>query len=265
MLAEKIRNLAAHFEDHRTSGLPMTETQARAFGMELNDCANQADAMSRNGQPSDQVAIVPDGKHEIKGKIYMGDGRGGFQPIETIKAQHLLEDEVTRKIISYAIPLSEQVGRFKSHSFADISGHEAVLAQEYNATLGGRKGNKTLQTVDALFKVQIRIADHLEFGPELQTAKSLFDQCLNEWAADTQPELRSLVTDAFQTDKAGNINRTRIFMLLRVDSEDERFLEAQRATRDAIRVVGSKAYILCHRRESYDAEWKLIPINVAKV
>jgi hypothetical protein len=212
-----------------------------------------------------ETPIVPDGRHEIHGNIYMGDGKGGFQPIETIKPQHLLEDEATRKILRYAIPLSDQIARFKSHTFDDIGAHEALLAQEYNATLGGRKGNKTLQTVDGLFKVQVRIADHLEFGPELQTAKSLFDQCLNEWAADTQPELRSLITDAFQTDKAGNISRTRIFVLLRVESQDERFLEAQRATREAIRVVGSKTYITCHRRASHEAEWEHVPINMAKV
>lgn len=59
MLAEKLTDLAESFEDHRTSGLPMTETQARAFALELKDCAAQADAMSRNGYPADDVVNLP--------------------------------------------------------------------------------------------------------------------------------------------------------------------------------------------------------------
>lgn len=149
---------------------------------------------------------IPDGKFEIQGKTYMGDGKGGFQPVETIKTQHLLEDAVVRKILGYAMPLSEQIARFKAHCYEDIGAHEAYLAQEYNAKVGGPKGNKTLQTVDGLFKVQEKIADHLDFGPELQVAKQLFDECLNEWAADAPPEVRTLIIDAFDTDKEGNLN-----------------------------------------------------------
>ena len=59
MLAEKLNGLAANFEDHRTSGLPMSETQARAFADELKDCAAQADAMSRSGYPADNIVNLP--------------------------------------------------------------------------------------------------------------------------------------------------------------------------------------------------------------
>jgi hypothetical protein len=59
MLAEKLTDLAACFEDHRTSGLPMSETQARAFADALKDCAAQADAMSRSGYRADTVVSLP--------------------------------------------------------------------------------------------------------------------------------------------------------------------------------------------------------------
>ncbi|MCZ4259207.1 DUF3164 family protein, partial [Sulfitobacter sp. G21635-S1] len=123
-----------------------------------------------------------------------------------IKAQHLLEDETVRKIISYALPLSEQVSRFKAHTFSDIGGFEALLAQEYDAKIGGRKGNKTLMTVDGLYMIKVAVSDRIDFGPEMQVAKELFDECLNEWSADARAELRGLVTDAFNTDKEGKIN-----------------------------------------------------------
>ena len=208
---------------------------------------------------------IPDGRTEIDGKVYMGDGKGGFQPIETIKAQHLLEDEAVRKILGYAIDLSDQVKRFKEYTFDDIGAHEAILAQEYETRLGGKKGNKTLHSVDRLFKVQVQIADHIDFGPELQIAKTLVDECLNEWASDAGPELRTIVTSAFNTDKAGQINRSEIFMLLRLDIADKRWQQAMRAISDAMRVVGSKTYVRCYQRASFEAKWEAVAIDLAKV
>lgn len=208
-------------------------------------------------------AEIPDGRHEIHGKEYMGDGKGGFQPVEMIKPQHLLEDETVRKILGYAVGLSDQMGRFKEHCFADIASHEAILAQEYDATLGGKKGNKTLQSVDGLFQVKVQVSDNITFGPEMQTAKSLFDECLRDWASDARPELRSLVENAFNTDKEGQISRTHIFLLLRQESEDERWTKGQQAIRDAMRVTGSKTYLRCYRRESHDAKWEPVPLDLA--
>ena len=83
----------------------------------------------------------------------------------------------------YALELSDQIARFKEHTFDDVGGFDAILEQKYGATIGGAKGNKTLRGVDGLYKVQVQVADHIDFGPELQIAKGLVDECLNEWSA----------------------------------------------------------------------------------
>lgn len=207
---------------------------------------------------------IGDGRTSIAGKPYMGDGKGGLQPVELIKPQHLLEDETVRKIVGHAVELSAQVARFKEHTFDDIGAFEALLAQEYDARKGGAKGNMTLMSVDGLFKVTVQIADHIDFGPELQIAKELVDECLNEWAADSRAEIRTIVTRAFNTDKAGQINRSEVFMLLRLEITDPRWLKAMQAIRDAMRVVGSKTYVRCYRRAAHDAPWRAITIDLAK-
>lgn len=209
-------------------------------------------------------APIPDGRRVIDGNIYMGDGRGGLQPIEGIKAQHLLEDETVRTIIGYGLALSEQIARFKEHTFDDIGGFEAILAQEYGAQIGGKKGNKTLMSVDGLFKVTVSVADRVTFGSELQQAKALFDECLLEWSSEANHELRGIVQDAFNTDKEGTVNRALIFVLLRRESEDPRWQRGQDAIRDAMRVVGTRTYVRCYRRASHDADWQAITIDLAK-
>ncbi|MDP2064182.1 MAG: DUF3164 family protein [Phaeovulum sp.] len=64
---------------------------------------------------------VPDGRFDLNGKPYMADAKGGLKPVEMIKAQDLLQDEVTRKIVGYALELSDQIARFKEHTWAHPS------------------------------------------------------------------------------------------------------------------------------------------------
>lgn len=210
-------------------------------------------------------APIPDGRIDLDGRAYMADGKGNLVPVGLIKAQHLLEDQLVRKIMGFAMALSDQVARFKAHTFDDIGGFEALLAQEYGATIGGAKGNKTLMSHDSLFKISVQVADNVVFGPELQIAKALIDECLNEWAAGTRDEIRAIITRAFNTDKEGQVNRAQIYMLLRLEIEDARWQRAMKAIRDAMRTVGSKTYVRCHRRETFDGPWQPVSIDLAKV
>lgn len=206
----------------------------------------------------------PAGETLVNGKVYMPDAKGNLVPVESIKPADRLEDETVRKIMGYARDLSAQIGRFKAHTFDDLGAFEALLAQEYGAEKGGAKGNKTFMSFDGLMKVQVQVQDYIDFGPQLQIAKALVDECLNEWAADSRPEIRAIVTRAFNTDKAGQINRAEIFMLLRLEIEDERWKRAMDAIRDAMRVVGSKTYVRCYERRSIDDAWQPVTIDLAK-
>ncbi len=201
---------------------------------------------------------------KVNGRDYMPDAKGNLVPVEAIKPADKLEDETVRKIIGYARDLSAQVGRFKQHTFDDLGDFEALLAQEYGAAKGGAKGNKTFMSFDGLIKVQVQVQDYVDFGPQLQIAKGLVDECLNEWSADSRPEIRAIVTRAFNTDKAGQINRAEIFMLLRLDIEDARWRRAMDAIRDAMRVVGSKTYVRCYERRSIEENWQAVTIDLAK-
>lgn len=209
-------------------------------------------------------APIPSGRTFVGDSVYWLDAKGGLVPEAVVKPQHKIEDELVRKIMGFAVALSDQVARFKEHTFDDISSFEALLAQEYGATVGGEKGNKTLMSHDGLFRVTVQVADNIVFGPELQTAKVLLDECINEWATGARDELRAIVTRAFNTDREGQINRAEVFMLLRLDIEDPRWQRAMQAIRDAMRVVGSKTYVRCHRRDAFDAPWQAVTIDLAK-
>ncbi|WP_017979859.1 DUF3164 family protein [Sphingomonas melonis] len=200
---------------------------------------------------------------DVAGTPYLRDAKGNLVPVASVKPVDLLMDETVRKILDSARGVSAVVAAFKGEAFEDVNALQALISQNYGATLGGKKGNITLVSFDGCQKVQVQVADLLEFGPELQAAKALIDECLTEWAVGSAVELRALVNRVFQVDKEGQINRAELFMLLRVEIEDERWVRAMEAIRDSIRVIGSRTYVRFYDRPAPDAAWHAITIDLA--
>ncbi|WP_208539190.1 DUF3164 family protein [Algihabitans albus] len=196
---------------------------------------------------------------------YVQDAKGRLVPEQQVKGAEALEDQTVRIIMAYAVELANQIDRFYHHTQLDLQTFLLALADQYGASKRGAegKGNVTLTSYDGLLKVQFAVADRLVFGPSLQVAKSLFDECVGEWSADARPELRAIIADAFQTDKEGSVNREAVLRLLRLEIDDLRWEQAQAAIRDAIRVIGTKRYVRFYSRERPDAPWQPIPIDLS--
>lgn len=210
-----------------------------------------------------QPAPMPDGIVDVHGQPHMRTGTGALVPVETIPALKKIRDEMVRREFGFAIAISEQITRFRSHTMANLGAFDALMAQEYNVIVGGDKGNRTYTSFDGLWKIEVRVQDRLAFDAGMQAAKALFDECLREWAEGTRAEMRSIVTNAFDTDKEGQINRTNIFILLGTDSDDPRWQEGQRAIREAMYVIGSKEYLRFSFRDSCRDRWRTLTIDLA--
>jgi len=76
--------------------------------------------------------------------------------------------------------------------------------------VGGRKGNITLTPFDGKYRIVRSVSDRLEFDERLQAAKALIDECIKEWTESSRSEIRALIGNAFQVDKASRINAKRI-------------------------------------------------------
>lgn len=206
---------------------------------------------------------VPDGVIEAHGKNYMADGTGGLRAVENIAPFKLLIDQTVRQEFGFALGIAAQLRRFRGHLMDNLDALDALVLEKYGAKLGGEKGNRTYTSVDGLWQIKIKMQDRVAYGIELQAAKALFDECLTEWAADSRAEMRSIVTNAFNTDTEGQISRANIQALLKTESEDGRWCRGQEAIRDAVYVIGSKEYVLFRFRESHTAEFDTLTINLA--
>ena len=194
---------------------------------------------------------------------YLKNAIGHLVPVASIKPIDMARDSLVNEIVAKARAISGQIGNFKAAAFADIAAFVQLSAEQYNARIGGTKGNVTLLSFDGRYKVLRAIAEHITFDERLQAAKALIDECITDWAQGSRPELQVLVNDAFQVDQTGKVNTARVLGLRRLEINDERWHQAMRAIGEAVQVIGSKSYIRVYERDDTSGEYRAIPLDVA--
>ncbi|WP_061770859.1 DUF3164 family protein [Serratia symbiotica] len=174
-------------------------------------------------------------------------------------------DALVKAIVERAKPLQQALRDFKQDTFADIQALVDLSAEQYGATIGGKKGNVTLYNYDGQFKVQRAMQDRIAFDERIQAAKELIDACVAEWTQGARPELLAIIDQAFTTDKEGDINPGRVLQLRRHDITDPRWLRAMDALAEAVQVVSSKSYIRLYERVGDTDQYVPISLDIAGV
>ena len=195
---------------------------------------------------------------------YMKDRKGRLVPISQISDYDLAMDSFVREQVTAAKAKNADLSEFKDRAFNECYAWLDLVAEKYGRTRGGAKGNVTFSSFDGAQQITIRVQETLTFGPELQIAKDLIDECVTEWSEGANANLRAIISDAFQVDKEGQLNTGRILSLRRVKIQDERWNRAMEAISESLQVAMSKTYI--NFREK-DKSGKLvnIPLDIAAI
>ena len=181
---------------------------------------------------------------------YRRDAKNNLIPLENIKPIDAARDDLVRDIVKNALTVQEVLKAFKTRAFGDISAFLDLSAEQYGVTPRGKKGNVTLTSFDGEHQVKIAISDRITFDERLQTAKELIDQCLFEWTEGARKEIKSIIDDAFQVDKEGKVNQYRLFRLLRIESDSEKWKRAMTALKDSVQVQSSTEYLRLYKRNN---------------
>lgn len=196
---------------------------------------------------------------------YMQDSAGRLVLIEHVKPEHLLEDELVKSLAKEAEELNAALLNFRSKCFIEARAFLDVLHEKYGVKRGGDKGNFHLKAYDGSLRLLISINDCVAFGPELQVAKELVDNCLKRWSNGANKNLSAIVNDAFDVGKEGKLRKDKIFGLLRLNIDDDEWQRAMQAISDSIRVDTTREYVRFHRRATVDGKWEQVPLDMAKV
>lgn len=201
--------------------------------------------------------------NDINENDYMQDAKGRLIPKSMVKPQDQLRDQTVKIIVERFKKSHEVLKDCKVKSMQDISELEEIVAEKYQAKLGGKKGNLTLYSFDGKYKVMRSFADRIVFNEAAKSAEALFKECILEWGQGADPKLVSLVNYAFETDKQGNLSFSKIYSLLHYNINDEKWLRAKQAIIDSMNVAYSKSYIRVYERVGDTEVYKAISLDIA--
>ena len=179
----------------------------------------------------------------------------GFKVTEDdMKPQAVLTHDLVSESIDKALELSATIDKFKRDVFRNINDLVALLAAEYNTDISTDKGNMTFSSFDGKRQIVIGVDDVISFGAEIDIAKKLINEVVDEELGASQSELlRRVAIDAFQADKQGNYNKNRILALrkYRGASKSEKWANAMTALDDGIIAGSTKTYIRFYQKNEW--------------
>lgn len=180
---------------------------------------------------------------------YWLDAAGNKIRLSNIGPVDQMKHEVAMRLTAEAKLLQSAMADFKKTAFDEVMSAKDLIFEKYEVTLGGKKGNISLKAFDGSAEVKVAVAELISFGPELQAAKALIDECIEDWAEGANDNIRTLVEDAFQVNKQGRIDTGRVLGLRRLKMNgpdgqpDPRWSRAMDAIADAVQVNGTATYI----------------------
>jgi hypothetical protein len=193
---------------------------------------------------------------------FMTDSRGRQVPVELVKEIDKLRDQTVRRIADEAMKMKEALADFKQRIRDDIYAFVSLSAEQYGKSWGGKKGNISLATYDGKYRLMIAMDDNITFDERLQVARELIGGCIKKWSDGSRDEIRILVQDAFQVDKAGKVSTARVLGLRRLEIHDPDWQKAMAAITESIQILGSKQYLRFYERNE-QGEYIQIPLDVA--
>lgn len=195
---------------------------------------------------------------------YRQDALGRLVPESTIREIDLTRDRLVQDLAARARKQSDALRAFKNWVLDEITAFVQLSAERFGVQWGGKKGNITLLSYDARFKVVVAVAERIQFDERILVAKDLIDNCIRSWSEGSRPEILALINDAFQVDQQGKISTSRVLSLRGLKIEDEDWKAAMDAISESIMPVGSKTFLRVYERQG-NGEYRPISLDVAGV
>lgn len=195
---------------------------------------------------------------------YRQDAKGNLIPVKNIKPIDLARDDFIRETFAKVRPVHEMMSELKRETMLNTQAFIDLSVEQYGAKRSV-KGNCTLTSFDGKLQIQIAMQDKLRFDERIHAAKSLIDECLNEWTQGSRDELKIIVQQAFDVDKEGKINTAKVLALRRLDIEHEKWQRAMKAIGDSLHTQATREYIRFYERDDETGEYILMNLDFAKL
>lgn len=185
---------------------------------------------------------------------------GNPTPKKNVPSHMKKRDAVVTRIMRRARKLQQHMKREKLRIQNDIEKFNSSISEGAEPI-----GNLQLSDYANLNLVKITQAEVIRFDERLNVAKSIMDKCLRKWTTRSSQNLKAIITDAFNVDKKGNINKYMVFRLLQIEIDDADWKRATALIRESIQVEGTRKYLQFLTRSSKDDEYESLNLNFSSL
>lgn len=197
------------------------------------------------------------------------NAQGHLVPLSQISELDQMKNGVALELCAEALKVQAIIADFKRRALAEMMASKELIFEKYGAKIGGAKGGFSIKSFDGSTVAELSIADRVGFGPELEAAKALIDECIESWAeqGDLDPRFRTLVEHAFQVNKAGRIDTQRVLGLRKLPMKDRdgqidpKWETAMTAVSDALFVDKTATYLRFYHRNEATNKREQISLN----
>jgi len=200
----------------------------------------------------------------VDGIKHWVDAQGRLIPLDKISELDRAKDALIMGVVPRFRELNTKLKNLRDWVYTEV----AAYLEEVQKNYGGRgelpKSGANIRDFSGQFKLEIQIANVIEFDERLQIAKGLIDNCITRWGKNSNPSLVAVIMDVFRVDQKGKISVPRILGLRRLGLDDPEWVRAMDAITDAVMITHTKKYIRLYERND-EGGYDPIPLDMASL
>lgn len=128
------------------------------------------------------------------------------------------EDQIAHEFVTTFFPKAEKLQQdmidLKRATLSEMVASRQMMFDDLGVSKGGKKGNMTLRSACGRMLVRMTISKHVSFGSELEAAKTLIFEVVNdELTQGGSPLIKAIVEDVFSLNSKGRIDTAGILNL----------------------------------------------------
>lgn len=192
------------------------------------------------------------------------NSRGNEVDIRLVRPEHLRKHLLVEKGFDKIERLAEKMAKVKLKIIADVISYLEWQAK-HNKVENPEWEDVTLSNYSGTKQILIKNNTQEEFDEHLQLARKKIDECLDEWTADANINVKAIIDRAFKVGKKGFIDKNNIKGLFQLNIEHPKWTEAMELIRKSITETGKKEYVMFRSREHSKAEFKALNLNFSSI
>lgn len=193
---------------------------------------------------------------------------GSYVDITEVEPRHALAHDLVTNLFPRAVESNARLAELKKLALAEMRGYREMMLADHGVTVGGKEGNLTLRSLCGKLMVKMTVSKHVSFGPELEAAKALIDEFMEqEIAKGGSHFLHEIIQKVFKVNSKGRVDTSGILGLREHRFDDPLWHKAMDAIEEAICRDTSAIYVNFYNVDpevSPRAE-TLLPLDFAKV